>query len=188
MLIIRAALWSLSLDERVQVQTFAKLGPVSLACKNSDATILLSFYLQLHRPPFFYQGGAFQHTNTAPYHHHHLPPCHQPFVRLKLALRQCGLAFHALAVLNSALLFLITSSVPSATHTQPPPHNRTKHAALNTLDCRKSDGNFYIDPFPEQPFSPQTISTRDSATADALMEQKVCLSISVCTRHWHIEE
>lgn len=118
MLIILASLWSSFLDERVQVQTFAKLGPVFLACKNSDAAILLSPYLQLQGPLFFNQ-GALWHTNTAPYHHQHLPPCHQPFVRLKLALRQCGLAFHALAVLNSALLFLITSSVPSATHTHP---------------------------------------------------------------------
>lgn len=53
MLIILASLWSSFLDERVQVQTFAKLGPVFLACKNSDAAILLSPYLQLQGPLFF---------------------------------------------------------------------------------------------------------------------------------------
>lgn len=71
MLIIRAALWSLSLDQRVQVQTFAKLGPVFLACKNSDAALLLSPYLQL-RGLLFLSGCLLTHKPSP------LPPPPSP--------------------------------------------------------------------------------------------------------------
>lgn len=71
MLIILASLWSSFLDERVQVQTFAKLGPVFLACKNSDAAILLSPYLQL-QGPLFLSGCLMTHKHSS------LPPPASP--------------------------------------------------------------------------------------------------------------
>lgn len=173
MLIILACLWSSFLDERVQVQTFAKLGPVFLACKNSDAAILLSPYLQLQGPLFFLSGCLLTHKHSP------LPPPASPPMSPALCQAEARLTTMWISIPRTRCAELCPV-VPNHqqcafcyTHTHSPPHNRTKHAALNTLDCRKSDKNFYIDPFPEQPFSPQTISTRDSATADALGAESV---------------